>query len=257
MAAIDKMNLTRGELSTGQQTFTNHYFLEGCSVDFQGKDIAISFSELYDAVTTFKEANDLTDDEVGLCFVHCYSPEENTLYYRLQLCKLTLSPDTNHGRRVYDISGPYTWFEIKDGSFSPTDISDLFDNDYLDHFYYTGSGSCTGGEQLSTDTGEEKYVRNFTMPWGLEALKQFQDNDGTPVNTADYTLHLAAISHTVSIPSDAGVAYPHSMAMYLVKNATTILLDNNIYPAQAFKNKAANFNSMCPPQCAVYILIQN
>ena len=256
-AATEKMNLTRAELDAVAGAFIDHYFLEGCAGDFEGKDVAIPFSDLYAAITAFKDQNDLTDDEVGLRFVHCYSPGEHSLYYRLQLCKLTLTAETNHGRAVYDISGPYSWYEIKDGSFATTNITDLFDQEYLDHFYYTETGPCTGGEQLSTDGAEEKYVRNFTMPWGLEAMLQFQQNGGTPDNTGEFALHLAAISYTPAISGDAGVVFPHSMALYFVRNATTVLLDNNIYPGAPFRNKAADFNTMCPPNCNSYILVQN
>lgn len=253
---LDKMRLTEDEFRAVEADFTNHYLLEGCGEDFEGRDIRIPFAGLYNSISVFKAANGLTDNQVGLRFVYCFDIEANSLYLRVQLFKLDLRDVTGSIGEAYNILAPFAWFEIKESSFTPTDNHNLYDNDYLDNFYYTEEGPCTGGDQLSSDLGEEKYARTVTFPWGLELLPLYQDNGGTRVNTDEYDIHFVAISYHAGSDGEAGVLYPHSIAMYLSLTDGTVLLDNTTYTDKPFKNKAADMGALCPPRCTAYTLVK-
>ena len=252
-ATTETMTVTQQEFTTGQENFLLHYYLKGCDSSFEGNDISIPFTNVYGEIEAFKSDNDFSDDQVGLRIVLCYDKEERSLYYRVQLCQLVPTNQTDDGCKVYRVTSPYKWFELRNDSLQPTDNTELFDTDYLDSFYYTAEGPCTGGERLSDDAGEEKYVRCLVFPWGFELLRIYTDNGGEASNTDDFSIHFAAYSRDVT-NGDAGVQFPQSIAVYVVYRDNPEPLNDTIYPGQPFRAKAGDMSTLCPPKCDSYVL---
>jgi len=252
-ATTETMPVTLQEFTTGQENFSLHYYLKGCDSSFGGKDISIPFTSFNREIEAFKSDNDFSDDQVGLRMVLCYDKEQKSLYYRVQLCQLVPTDQTDDEYKVYRVTSPYKWFELRNDSLRPTDNTELFDTDYLDSFYYTAEGACTGGERLSDDTGEEKYVRCLVFSWGFELLRIYTDNGGEASNTDDFSIHFAAYSRDVT-NGDAGVRFPESVAVYVVYKDNPEPLNNIRYPGQPFREKAGDMATLCPPKCDSYVL---
>ena len=238
------MVVTLDHFNDMRTNFQQHYFLSNCNSSFGGQDIQISWSSFYNAVHNFMTAGGCAANAVALRFVLCYDTNSNALYLRMQICTMTSA-----GQGTYNlVTSNCAWYVITNGSIATTTVTDLYDQNYLDNFYYCDSGTCSANTvvNLASDTSETVFVRNLVLPWGLEVQKVYTD-DGQPNNA---TICFAAVSPGNSSPA---VTYPHSIAVYLRNGNGVALLDNTTY-TQPFKNKAADFGTICPPNCNVYIL---
>ncbi len=239
------MVVTLDQFNNMRTYFQQRYFLSGCNTSFGGQDIQIPWSAFSTAVHNFMSASGCVATAVALRFVLCYDPNANALYLRMQICTMAPSGTPN----TYNLNtGTCAWYSISDAGLATTTVTDLYDQNYLDYFYYCDSPVCDPSTSinLASDTGATTYVRNVVFPWGQEVQKVFAD-DGLPTNAS---ICFAAGSYSKVSPS---LADPHTLAIYLRDKNGTPLLDNVPYN-QPFKNKAADVGTLCPPHCDMYIL---
>ena len=225
--------------------FKNHYFLSGCNSNFGGQDIQVPWSSFSLVVQNFIKSTGAAPDTVAMRFVLCYDTNKNALFLRMQICTMvaTGQPDT------FDLDTTNAaWYTIEDGSLAPTAITDLFDQNYLNNFYYCDTGVCNPNTlvNLASDTAGAVFVRNLVFPWTKEIQKIHVDNS-TPANAI---INFAAGSHD---KTSAVLAHPHTLLIYLRKHDGTPMLDNVVYNLE-FQMKAGNYATLCPPTCGVYIL---
>ena len=241
------MVVTLTQYNTMRSSFQSHYYLSNCVSNFGGQDLQISWASLNTAVQNFINSSGAAVGTVALRFVLCYDTGGNALYLRLQICKLTATGDPN----TFDLDTTNcAWYKIQGTTLSSSNVTDLYDQNYLDNFYYCDSVNCNPNTlvNLASDTGEVTFVRNLVFPWTQEIQKIDTDNG----NPQACKICFASISYAAGNPSPA-VAYPHSLAIYMRNGSGTALLDDRTY-AQEFKMKAGDAGTLCPPHCSVYIL---
>jgi hypothetical protein len=229
----------------GRTNFQQHYFLDNCNTQFDGREVVIASSDFIAAIDNFIKNSSADPDTIALRFVHCYDPGLNILYLRMQIC--TMYPNPNNAT-IYILDTTYCeWYEIKGGTITGTSVTDLYDTNYLNYFYYCATGSCSRNDvqQLAADTQEVKYARNVVLPWGLEISLMYQQN-GDPVD--GYISFGAASYYTPNGP----IAYQHTLYVSLQDSQKNPMMDDNIYQ-DPYEMKGCDLATVCPICCGVYV----
>lgn len=234
------MAITLSQYTAARSLFQQHYFLADCDTDFGGQEVYISWSDLQTEVDDYIQKNNVAANDAALRFVLCYSPSDNILYLRMQICTLALVTPDHYS---LDTSSS-VWYEIKGDQINTTQDTSLSDSDYLNSFYYCDAAQCDKSSlvNLASDTSEEIFVRNLTFPWGLEILEMYNDNQNV-----EY-ISFGASSFANSTPS---VAYPHTLVLFLMDSNKDKLLDNTPYP-NTFEMKGCDIATLCPVCCNCY-----
>ena len=156
------VNLT--QYTAMRASFQEHYFLTDCDTDFGGQDIQVSWSSFNSAVQDFITDTGATPSTVALRFVLCYDPNINEIFLRMQICTMTATNDPV----VFNLdTTDAAWYKIQNGvAVTTTTDTDLYDQNYLDYFYYCDSGECDPNTlvNLASDTGAEIFVQNIVFP---------------------------------------------------------------------------------------------
>lgn len=244
--STDPMVISQDDYATGRLNFQQHYYLANCNSIFGGQDLTIPWATLNAAVNAFCTQYSLSPSVVALRFVYCYDVASNSLYLRLQLCQMQQS---SPGSNSYNLlAAPVAWYQITNGSMVATQVTDLSDPVYLGNFYYSENAVCSASalQPLSGDGGQT-YVRTITYPWQNEVYQMYVDNQGT----ANFQFSIGACSY-VRPDSTTECMWPHGLVLYLRTAAGIPLLDNSDYIVM-FHNKGADYGTMCPTHCDVYI----
>lgn len=232
----------------GCANFSLHYYYTDTAASFNGSEIQIPWLDLQNAVDSYVIESGTPENEVALRFVHCFDPIAESLYYRLQICKMVLSstPPPAGASAVYDlVTTGARWYEIKQNQFGSTLNHALAGAEYLNNFYYKDEPQASTMEKLAE--GPALFVKNFTLPWTQE-LKLIYTENGSPVGAG---INFASCSY-IEPPAYANVEWPHGMVAYLTNASGQPFLDNEDY-VHIFHNKGADYSTLCPPQCNVYI----
>lgn len=247
--SLDPRVISLEVLNDGKDNFEMHYYYTSAQAAFGGKVIDALWDDLNNAVQDYMNQTGAEEAEVALRFVHCFEPgPAGNLFLRLQLCKMISSPTPPPpgASEVFDLdTAGALWYEIKDGTINPTSDESLVGQVYFDDFYYKVEPQSQ--ELLPLNGEPDKFVRNLVLPWADEILKMYDQNgqiEGAGV-------HFAACSYETS-PERANVLWPHGMVVYLSDSNGNPLLDNNKY-ISVFHNKGADFGTLCPAQCNVYV----
>lgn len=245
-SSTDPMVISQDEYTLGRTSFQQHYYLANCNSIFGGQDLTIPWSTLNNAVTAFCSQYSVAAANVALRFVYCYNVSTQCLYLRLQLCVMQ---QASPGSNTYNLlSSPVAWYQITQGTMAATQTTALEDPAYLTNFYYSDTTTCNVAtlQPLSGDQGQV-YVRTITYPWQNEVYQMYLDNQGQP----DYKISFGACSYIRQDQNTLNI-WPHGIVMYLSTAAGVPLLDNNNYIVM-FHNKGADYGTMCPPTCNVYV----
>lgn len=232
----------------GRINFDMHYYYTTAEGAFGGQVVEIPWNDLQTAVDDFITNAAVPENEVALRFVHCFDTTTELLYQRLQICQMVPSetPPPPGAILVYDlITTNAVWYEIKEGIMEVSTTQTLFSPQYLNSFYYKTEPQAAVMEKLADGPG--KYVKNLVLPWAQEVKLMYQEN-GSPENAG---VHFAACSYTES-SEYSNVLWPHGLVIYLSDSTGEAMLDNDTY-ISIFHNKGADFTTMCPPNCNVYI----
>lgn len=231
----------------GRANFSLHYFYTDTASEYTGDVIQIQWEALQNAVTNYMTVNSVPENQVALRFVHCFDLAQESLYMRLQICRMVPSttPPPPGTSMVYDlISTGAKWYEIKQDSFAPTVVTTMENTEYLNNFYYKEEPQAATMQVLSS--GPAKYVKNLTMPWASEVKLMYEEN-GSPINA---WLNLASCSYMES-PVYSNVLWPHGLVLFLSDDTNDPYLDNDD-SIVVFHNKGADMATVCPPTCNVY-----
>ncbi|MCB0697544.1 MAG: hypothetical protein KDC07_09285 [Chitinophagaceae bacterium] len=236
----------------GRANFTLHYYYSPTQQEFGGQVIGIQWDDLQNAVDSFIKDTGTAATNVALRFVHCFMPGLSeapaVLFLRLQICGMTPSaePPPPGVSQVYDLDTTGAlWYEISEGSFISTTDQTLFGTVYLSNFYYKADPASA--DLMPLTDGPAAFVKNLVLPWGNEILQMYLNN-GSPAGAG---INFAACSY-VATPEHANVEWPHGMVVYLTNSTGQPMLDNDNY-ATIFHNKGADYGTMCPPNCNVYL----
>ena len=168
------------------------------------------------------------------------------MYLRVQILTMTSVTPSSYTLNP----NPSSWYVIQNGSISATQDTNLFDQDYLNNFYYCPTlGNCNPSalQPLSSDQAGSVYARNVTFPWQMEVLQMYLDN-GSPIGAS---LCFAASAGSSPCPAPSPIAYPHTLIMYL-KDKNGVPLLNNNPSGMGFANKGCDYGTACPICCNVY-----
>jgi hypothetical protein len=229
------------QYNTARSDFQQRYYLESCDTLFSGQDLRLSWASFSAAITAFITVNSLDAANIALRFVYCYDASSKALYLRMQI--MTMTADAVRPG-IYNLNTtPCVWYELTDHSIVGTTNSNLYDQPYLDNFYYCNANICSELrlQNLATDILAEKYARMVTFPWSMELLQMYLDND----SPSDATICFAASSFA----SSTACAFPHTLVIYLRNSDNVSLMDNNA--ATGFEMKGADCGTICPDGCGI------
>ncbi len=244
----DVMAISKAEYEAGRKNFTEHYYRAGCDNKFGGQDLEIPWQQLSDAVQAYQRDNPSV--EVGLRIVYCFEPETGNLKLRMQLCKMEESEEiANTYILVDDVCA---WYKIKNSNLVPCKDHNLVSKNYFTNFYYCATPPCDGknAQLLADGASDQLYARTITFPWTLEVQQLYLDNN-SPENA---TICFGATSYVHANSGDAKIAFPHGLVLYLKDADGHPLLDNDKDSVAIFHNKGADFGTLCPTKCKVYIV---
>lgn len=238
------MEVTLDDFEQAVKDFEDHYSLEEGSHEFTGADYAVEYDDLEACITDFADEYDVNPEDIGVRFIHCFNPEDQVLYMRMQLCTMQATDDVIDGHRVYSLNLEYTakaWFSVTEGTIAATEDYNQEDESYRNSFYYkTPDGSY---ELLADGT---TFVNSLTYPWYYEIQAMYTQN-GSP---DDAKIHFASGSYLVE--AEGEIPWPHGLIMYLEDADGDIMMNDNDYISM-FTYKGADFGTACPPHCNVYI----
>lgn len=242
--------ITLDEYEQGRHHFDIHYFKSAEALPFEGKDFNVAWDDLSNAVNQFTSTYGVPASDVAFRFVHCFDISTNELYLRLQICTLN-PPIIKLDHQFFPLNTTNeAWYELRQGSFTPTANHTLMGAEYFERFFYR-TPHTEVLEKLA-DGGTEKYVRNLVFPWQVEIEQMYIDN-GCPEGAF---LNFGACSYTETIPGTEAVKWPHGLVMYLSDAAGNKLLNNEDYII-IFHYKGADAGTQCPPVCHGYLKPNN
>lgn len=234
----------------GRANFDLHYYYSHTEASFGGQVIDAQWNDLQAAVTDYVNTSGTPEAQVALRFVHCFSPVDPAeLFLRMQICGMVPSPlpVPPGAQAIFDLDTSNSkWYEIRNGAITVTNDEELFGPMYLETFFYKTEPQSAEMERLVD--GPHKFVRNLVLPWALEIKLMYLEN-GHPENAG---IHFAACSYTEANPAYSHVEWPHGMVVYLSNSEGHAMLDNTAY-ISIFHNKGADYSTICPPNCGVYI----
>jgi hypothetical protein len=249
--------VTLDEFNKGLTNFDNHYHLASGG-EFV-KDYTIQWGDLQSAVTEYLNTYPVAEENVAMCFTHCYT-QQTSLYLQLLICEMQPTTITENGRQVWQIlnNNHQLWYNLTPGNpdpgstaltpgnMTPSNPGALATDEYLHSFIYVEDSEAD--EELLADDGGLRFVRTITFPWKNEILEMYEDN--TPY-TGEALIHFACCSYTEPA-GDTDVTWPHGLVMYMQDDNTTYL--NNDSSIVTFSYKGADFGTMCPPKCGSYVV---
>jgi len=204
--------------------------------------VSINWNLFKNNILTGIAASDF--ERVAVRFIHRYQPSAMRWFLCAEV--LLLKPNKSYTTadglyNVYEIDTVGNRYDINNGNMT---VSTLPANEHHDQEYFTNVIDSNGA------LDPQVHVKSIIIPWQRELLKMYQDN--ALDNTANDVL-LKFVSCTMDCSDDLDqsyIAWPHGIAVYLTQQGTEHV-DNNNY-AVIFRNKAADFGSMCPPRCDAY-----
>lgn len=245
----DPRVISKAALQFGEQNFSLHYYYTHEQAAFGGTVIRTPWTNIENAVATYMQGSGTPEAEVAIRLVHCFNLSTTSMYLRMQVCKMvpTPIPPPPNMQMVYDLDTANSlWYVITEEEFGETADHELFDQTYLDNFFYKLEPQHHHMERLID--GPTKFVKNLVLPWAAELKLMFEEN-GHP-EAAD--VNFAACSYTEPLyPGHSNVEWPHGLVIYLSEGDHD-MLDNKTY-IHIFHNKGADMSTLCPPNCNVYI----
>lgn len=249
----DAMSISLDEYNQGRANFKAHYYRTGCNPSIGGQDLQIPWVQLYNAVQTFIQTTYMTS--VGVRIVYCYDVTTNALNLRIQLCSMAQTPQAQTTNTFALITTQCAWYKIQNGGLVTALDTNLYDTPYLTNLCYCPAPPCNGTNciPLSTDTQSQNYARTITFPWQEEILQMYLDN-GSPQGAS---ICFGATSYTHANSGDSNIAFPHGIVMYLKGVDGKAMLNNDQDTISIFHNKGADYGTLCPKYCNVYVFPPN
>lgn len=255
---INPRVVNKDKLENSMTDFDDNYKAIG-GVPLRNVKIKVLWNKLKTFVENFMHQNNLNNDEVAMQFIHCL---QNTDQYYTVLRLRKFDPLTGNYAMLSNPT-PEAWFQldanITDGiqaldqndSIVQGIITKNYCNEaYQNGVYYHQSGV---GVNIGQDVELKKsYVRSLIFPWHAEIETLYDQNESVHYNIT----HVVFCSYTQDLsgqPNRSNIDWPHGMVAYMVKNNTHDMLDDNNY-ITVFANKAADYASLCPPNCTKYTL---
>ncbi len=236
-----KLVLLEGELNARQLIFQQHYRAVNNSPAFY--DLLevnwLSFSET--------ALQNMDPELFIISFIHRYDASNNRWFLAAE--RFTFPGYTGPGQ--YPVTSTNTLFNINpDGTVG--DYSGGLESNYghlYDPVYFTMAMETAAPLNLSTN------VNSVSFAW--EELRQLHADNKAAIPGADdslFSIRFCSISNDYSpdVPAQSLVPFPHCVAMYMCYNGVPLLNDGDIVTGAIFINKAADFNTICPPSCSTY-----
>lgn len=148
------------------------------------------------------------------------------------------------------------WFDINDsgtpsyeGTALPSGIA-LKDGDWHGEDYYNAVSGKAGSE-----AGDKKdWVKSLILP-ARELQALVEHNTTKDCRESYFSIGFKSVSYEAAITAlypDAKVKWPHCVLVYALYNNTPLIENNNVVSAAPFRDRAANYDTLCPPGCKVY-----
>ncbi len=231
------------------------------------------------------EKHDTQDTEKGLkeyiidIIASNLNNEPKDLVIRFHHCMEDDNPDGSHGEyyllaemckksneqnKIWDLTTLNKWITLKQNGditlIAGNDINEALEDrdNYKNHVYYYSAGgtSTTPKQKIADDTNDPTiYIKSVSFPWLSEIFQMCSNNqpqggnrDVTKIGFTAYTVHIDNTS--VSL-----INKPHGLAIYAIGKidggAEEEFINDDDYVTLLY-NKAANFATLCEPNCATY-----
>lgn len=246
--------LNQPTVDDGKASFAYSYHDNGSNQSFL-QNLSVNWQQFSAKVLSLNNAlpQPVAEVRLALRFIHRYMVNQKRWYVTVQLCSIDGAPlpNSNMMRRHenYTLTPLDAYFDVMpDGSIQDNGTTGLagtidswYGQDYFDNVFYGGNKVVAG---INTQSA--------TFCW-FEISKLYTDNltPSTPIGQ-QFTLVLASVSYKLELPSTSSIVeFPHSMALHMCYNGSNCLDGGDIVLGN-FLNKAANYNSLCPPRCNGY-----
>jgi len=237
----------------GRDSFAYSYRDNNSSQDFL-KDLSVNWQTFSNEVLALNQNNPVPLDRLALKFIHRYNENTKRWYVTVQLCEIYGSPlpDTDYARRheSYLLISRDTYFTINDdGTISEDGDTGLggateakYGINYFDNIYYGMNKVVVG-----------KNVQSITFSWFvLQKLHADNCNPNRPDDSL-FSIVFSSSSYRAALPSkNTFVEYPHCVTAYMSYDGIDCL-DLDTITLGKFGNKAANFNTLCPKRCGIFL----
>lgn len=273
-AGVADRFITRNEVTIAQQAFREHYFAKEPAI--AGGAISSNFSDVFEAdwkdfkrviinecigqIATSPDGTDsvvITANNLLLRFIFRYDLPAANWYLTMQSCAMVHERnDPGISKVVYDVYESNIFHKIVN-AYSPIILDTNpthFATNYFNNFYYSTDGGATTVNLTSDDSSHSKYVGNVLFPWDKEIKELAEDNDVyDPTESQIVRLKFFSCSFQFSLPSSyAGIEWPHGVLLCINENGRDRLKNRD--SVLSFCDLAANFGTMCPPNCFLYIV---
>jgi hypothetical protein len=250
---IRPLVLNKNMNDEGKFTFTYSYRDSNASPDFL-TDLTVNWETFQNKVLQLNNLNPVDLDRLALKFIHRYNETTNRWFLTVQLCEIYGKPlpDADFMRRheSYLLICRDLYFTINDnGTISEDGSNGLggstesrYGVDYFNNVYYGVNRVVLG-----------RNVQCATYSWYV-IQKVYSDNQSAerPDNSL-FSLCFTSSSYKALLPSkNTYVEYPHCITLFMQYNSTNCLDGNDVVLGN-FGNKAANYNSLCPKRCGLFL----
>lgn len=239
--------------------FSDVYTVKTLQDDFYD-NFSIDASE-FKKITDFLigDQGDMTDhinnhgrSRLGLKFIHQYDSKHWYLY--MVACKIeigdnddwgnirnneyefTLHENTPTGKKGYWLKGT--------GSIAETDDFQTYNNNYFNHFLYSGLDMGNTAGNIVYQNSVKHIVFSY-----MEIQQLFGDNNIT-YNDADEMSQIRMCFSSVTfenINTSSSLKWPHTIVLHLNKGGVDLLTNHVILAATPLRNAAADYGTMHPP----------
>jgi len=246
--------MNQNMVNEGRTYFTANYRDSNSNPSFL-RDLELSWDDFAAAVAQLNNIpNPVPEERLALRFIHRYNTNTNCWYVTVQLCFISGAPlpdpDPNRKYESYQLVCYDNYFDILDGGviawngsagLSGT-VNERWAGDYFANVYY-GNNKVVQGIN----------VQSVTYSWVV--LQKLRTDNSDPQRPSDqlFSIVFSSSAYKAVLPSpDTDVEYPHCVISYMKYDGVSCL-DNGFIRLGDFANKAADYNTVCPMRCNVFL----
>lgn len=249
-----KKVLGDGTLILTKQEFTD------CEDDFKtkyknldGDDFAKPITVKWGSLVVKVEESGININKLVLYCMHRYDIALKSWFLTIEFCELVGFTSIPNVATEYPVAHKGKFIDIcADGKLRETDVTllaseigNLYGPEYMENVTYSPLGTIF--EPL-----KKGNIRATVVPWfELRAMYAHNIAGG---DSQKFELCFTSITSDFLGSEMSFVQYPHSIAIHSIYDNVPKLDDNDIIITGAyFKNKAGDYQTLCPPRCQSYV----
>lgn len=236
----DSVFLDLNDFDKATEEFKNHYSVNGVGHNVAFPDASVFWDDLKKDVGLEPE-----DLKVAYKFYHRFDPATTSWHITAHRHKLAIRGDIGNWTDISDTGAPL--FDITAKGIVRPASGGLIDV----------NGTKLDPEYLKGIESADKYadgerVWGFTLP-AKELSLVIENNLLLGGAQSDFKLNFRCISYKIDPPEPrAKVAFPHCVVVYASDKGKNYVTNGAVVVGAQFRGKAANMETLCPPNCTRY-----